>query len=342
MKTVVITGGAGFLGSHIADRYLTEEWRVIVLDNLLTGQIVNLAGHQSNPSLQFIEHDVTEPFLDRVEAVCVSSPELLLHFASPASPVEYGRFPIETMRVNSLGTQNAADAARIWGARLLYASTSEAYGDPVEHPQTEGYWGNVNPVGVRSCYDESKRYGEALISTYVREHGLDAIIIRIFNTYGPRMGLDDGRVVPNFIKQALLGQPLTVYGDGLQTRSFCYVDDLVEGVIRSALRSDAHGPVNLGNPREERISDFARIICEIAGVPLLVENRPLPPDDPTRRCPDISLARSLLGWEPQVTLERGLALTIQHFEKVIRSSRYEEAPPTQVESAARTHGPSFR
>lgn len=322
MRTVVITGGAGFIGSHLVDRYVSDEWNVVVLDNLLTGHQRNIEGALRKGAVRLVKHDVSESW-DKIvtEVERDGKPELVLHFASPASPIDYGNYPIETLRVNSKGTENAALAALSWGARFLYASTSESYGDPKEHPQVESYWGNVNPVGVRSCYDESKRYGEAMVSTLLRTHALDGRIIRIFNTYGPRMALNDGRVVPNFVKQALSGQPLTVYGTGSQTRSFCYVSDLVEGIFRCASSERARGlVVNLGNPREERIDSFASIIASLVGVPLHVEHKPLPPDDPARRCPDIALARQLLDWSPVVALEDGLRQTILYFKALLPST----------------------
>jgi dTDP-glucose 4,6-dehydratase len=320
MKTVLITGGAGFLGSHLVDWYLGHGETVVAVDNFMTSSRRNLSHLAENDKFAVVEHDVTLDFsrvLPSIERF--GRPKIVLHFASPASPVDYGRYPIETMRANSIGTERALLAAKEWRASFLYASTSESYGDPTVHPQTESYWGNVNPTGERSCYDESKRYGEALVSTFARS-GSDVRIIRIFNTYGPRMALDDGRVVPNFIKQALLGQPLTVYGDGSQTRSFCYVSDLVEGIARCAASPKTRGLVtNLGSPREERISEFARIVAGIVGVPFRCEYRPLPADDPMQRCPDITRARTLLDWEPIVELENGLRQTIDDFSARIHN-----------------------
>lgn len=317
---VLISGAAGFIGSHLVDRYLADGHDVIGVDNLLTGRLENLGGAERSERFQFVNADVSmdlssvNDLLQREGAA-----DLVLHFASPASPVDYGNYPIETLRVNSHGTEAMAELAMSHNARFLYASTSESYGDPLEHPQREGYWGNVNPVGVRSCYDESKRYGEAFVSTLIRTQGLNGRIIRIFNTYGPRMQINDGRVVPNFVRQALSGDDLTIYGDGSQTRSFCYVDDLVEGIVRCAASPQTRGlVVNLGNPEEHAILEFADIVCRIAGVPLKMKPMPLPPDDPSRRCPDISRATEVLGWTPVVSLEEGLQRTIQFFSRVLQ------------------------
>lgn len=304
----VVSGAAGFIGSHLCDRLIAEGHEVVGLDNLLTGSrrnVEHLAGH---PRFRFLERDVTQPVALEGEV------DGVLHLASPASPRDYLDHPIETLDVGSLGTRNLLELARRHGARFLLASTSECYGDPLEHPQSETYWGNVNPVGPRSCYDESKRFAEALTMAYHRVYGLRTNIARIFNTYGPRMQLDDGRVVPAFIEQALKGGPLIVYGDGSQTRSFCYISDMVEGLYR-LMFSDERYPVNLGNPQEMTIRDFARYICRVAGIAERIEYAPLPEDDPKRRRPDIAKARRVLGWEPQVPLEEGLRLTLEYFRK---------------------------
>lgn len=310
---VVITGGAGFVGSHLADRYVRDGHDVLVLDNLCTGSLENLEDARASAHFSFLQADASAP-------LTVDGPvDLVLHFASPASPVHYERLALETLAVNSAGTGYACDLAERSGARLVYASTSEVYGDPLVHPQPETYWGNVNPVGERACYDEAKRFGEALITTRLRRSALDARIVRIFNTYGPRMAANDGRAVPNFIEQAFAGLPLTVYGDGNQTRSFTFVDDLVDGIVRLAAHDGARGSiVNLGNPEETTIAAAAGVIAEIAGVPLHVEHRPLPPDDPTRRKPDITIARALLGWEPVVPLREGLTRTLAWWRRARR------------------------
>jgi dTDP-glucose 4,6-dehydratase len=321
---VLITGAAGFVGSHLVDAYLNHGDRVLAIDNFITGEAENLAQARRSSNLQFLEMDVTRfDEIPRNEVVATFGvPELILHFASPASPIDYANRPLETMRVNSLGTERCCEAALQWNARLLLASTSECYGDPLVHPQPESYWGNVNPVGPRSCYDESKRYGEALVSAFIRVHDIDARIIRIFNTYGPRMRLDDGRVVPNFVGQALRGEPLTIYGTGAQTRSFCYVSDLIEGIYACAASDRTRGlVVNLGNPQERTIREFAEAVSRIAHVELrLDETTPLPVDDPTRRCPDITLAKTLLGWSPQVNLDAGLRETIQDFSRRLQGA----------------------
>lgn len=313
---VLITGAAGFIGSHLLDRYLMDGATVIGVDNVITGNETNLARARDSGRFTFIHADVAAPWdgligeIERRGAV----PNLILHFASPASPIDYFSFPVATMMANSAGTHRCLEAAQQWNCRLLYASTSESYGDPLVHPQREDYWGNVNPVGPRACYDESKRFGEALTMAYVRSAGTDARIIRIFNTYGPRMRPNDGRVVSTFIMQALQGKPLTIYGDGSQTRSFCYVDDLVEGIVRCAASDATRGRVvNLGNPEEYTIAQLARTVSEIVGVPLHVENLSSREDDPTRRKPDIGVARELLGWEPQISCADGLGRTIDYF-----------------------------
>jgi dTDP-glucose 4,6-dehydratase len=302
----LVSGSAGFIGSHLCDRLLSEDHSVLALDNLITGHRRNLAHLTSNPKFAFVEHDVCQPVL-------FPGPfDAVLHLASLASPVDYLKHPIETLESGSTATRNLLEIARRDNARFLLSSTSECYGDPAVHPQVETYWGNVNPVGPRSCYDESKRFAEAMTMAYHRTYRVRTTIARIFNTYGPRMALNDGRVVPGFIGQALRGEPLTVFGDGLQTRSFCYVSDLVEGLYR-LLFSEERYPVNLGNPVEWRILDFAVLIQRIIGSAQPVRHLPLPDDDPRRRRPDISKARSLLGWEPKVGLDEGLRLTIDYF-----------------------------
>jgi nucleoside-diphosphate-sugar epimerase len=302
---IVITGGAGFVGSHLVDRYLQDGHEVVAIDNLCTGSLQNLTGASTSPRFTLLRADASA-------ALPVNGAvDLVLHFASPASPVSYARLALETLAINSLGTAHACDLAERAGARLVFASTSEVYGDPTVHPQPESYWGNVNPIGERACYDEAKRFGEALITTRVRLGRLDARIVRIFNTYGPRMAEDDGRAVPNFIAQALAGRPLTVNGDGNQTRSFTYVDDLVEGVVQLAAHDGARGAiVNIGNPEETTIAAFAAVVAAAAGVPLHMQHRPLPADDPSRRKPDIARARALLGWEPATPLREGIARTL--------------------------------
>jgi dTDP-glucose 4,6-dehydratase len=303
-----VAGAAGFIGSHLCDRLLEEGHTVVGVDNFLTGAEQNLAHLAGRPRFRFVAHDITQP-------LSIDGPlDAVLNMASPASPKDYLRHPIETLNVGSAGTRHTLDLARAKEARYLLASTSECYGDPLAHPQVETYWGNVNPVGPRSCYDESKRFAEALTMAYHRTHGLRTSIARIFNTYGPRMKLDDGRVVPAFIHQALRGEPLTIFGDGSQTRSFCYVSDLVEGLYR-LLQSAEPYPVNLGNPDEMTVREFAERIRRMTGSSSPIVNRPLPEDDPRQRCPDISKARRLLGWEPRVPLEEGLRLTIDHFRR---------------------------
>ena len=302
----VVTGGAGFLGSHLCDRLLAEGHRVIALDNLLTGSTDNIAHLAGNARFTFIQHNVTE-------FIYLAGPvHFVFHFASPASPIDYLELPIQTLKVGSLGTHNALGLAKVKGATFLLASTSEVYGDPLQHPQTEDYWGNVNPIGPRGVYDEAKRFAEALTMAYHRYHQVDTKIARIFNTYGPRMRLRDGRVVPAFIGQALSGEPLTVFGDGSQTRSFCYVSDLIDGLFRLS-QSQCHEPVNIGNPTEFTILQFAQLILKILGSSSTVTHQPLPVDDPKQRRPNIGRARQLLGWEPQVNLEAGLRQTIEYF-----------------------------
>jgi dTDP-glucose 4,6-dehydratase len=303
---IVITGGAGFIGSHLAERALAEGHEVHVVDNLITGSLDNVRHLASDPRFTFVRHDVTRPF-------DVEGPvDGIFHFASPASPEDYLRHPIPTLKVGSLGTHNVLGLAKAKGAPVVVASTSEVYGDPKVHPQTEDYWGNVNPVGPRSCYDEAKRFSEALTMAYHNMHHVRTRIVRIFNTYGPRMRLADGRVLPNFLCQALRGEPLTIYGDGSQTRSFCYVDDLVEGVWR-LLRVEEPHPVNIGNPDEMTIREFAERILAATGSKSGMVVKPLPADDPRKRRPDITRARTLLGWSPKVTLEAGLEKTVRDF-----------------------------
>ena len=306
MARIVVTGGAGFIGSHLCERFLAEGHEVICIDNLVTGNADNIAHLFADARFSFIPQDVTTYLHVKGEL------DAILHFASPASPTDYLELPIQTLKVGSLGTHKALGLAREKGARLLLASTSEVYGDPLVHPQTEDYWGNVNPIGPRGVYDEAKRFAEALVMAYQRSHGLETRIGRIFNTYGPRMRLRDGRVVPNFISQALRGEDLTVYGDGSQTRSFCFVTDLVEGICR-LLRSNYDGPVNLGNPQEMSVLDFAKLIIALTGSRSQIAFRPLPADDPQVRQPDIRLARRVLEWQPQVPLETGLRQTIAYF-----------------------------
>ena len=302
----VVTGGAGFLGSHLCDRLLKEGWEVLAIDNLITGSEKNIAHLADNAKFKFEKADVSEALRVAGEVAYV------LHFASPASPPDYLKHPIATMKVGSLGTLNALDLALAKKAKFFLASTSECYGDPEISPQHENYWGNVNPVGPRSVYDESKRFAEALTMAYHTHHGLDTHIIRIFNTYGPRMRLNDGRALPNFVFQALSGKPLTIYGDGKQTRSFCYVDDLIEGIYR-LMNADEHFPVNIGNPLEMTILEFAeRVRAHYKPTPEIVFE-PLPQDDPKRRRPDIAKAKRILGWEPKVGLEEGLKNTLQYF-----------------------------
>ena len=306
MARIVVTGGAGFIGSHLCERFLAEGHEVICVDNLVTGRADNIAHLFADARFSFIPQDVTTYLYVKGEL------DAILHFASPASPTDYLELPIQTLKVGSLGTHKALGLAKEKSARLLLASTSEVYGDPLVHPQTEDYWGNVNPIGPRGVYDEAKRFAEALVMAYQRSHGLETRIGRIFNTYGPRMRLRDGRVVPNFISQALRGEDLTVYGDGSQTRSFCFVADLVEGICR-LLRSDYDGPVNLGNPQEMSVLDFAKLIISLTGSRSRIAFRPLPADDPQVRQPDIRLARRVLEWQPQVPLETGLGQTIAYF-----------------------------
>lgn len=322
---VLITGAAGFLGSHLADRFLADGYHVIGMDNLITGSLDNIAHLEDEPRFEFVRHDVTE-FIDVKGEL-----DGVLHFASPASPVDYLELPIQTLKVGSLGTHNALGLSLAKGARFLLASTSEVYGDPLVHPQPESYWGNVNPIGPRGVYDEAKRFAEAMTSAYNRFHGVDTRIVRIFNTYGPRMRPGDGRVVSNFIVQALLGQGLTVYGDGSQSRSFCYVSDEVEGIFR-LFHSDGHAPVNIGNPDEYTIGQLAERIQALVDPEAGVTYLPLPTDDPKVRKPDITRARSILGWEPLVSLDEGLANTIAYFRSLHEQNAL-RPPPVITEAA---------
>jgi len=313
MPLSVVTGGAGFLGSHLTDRLLKEGHQVLAIDNLITGNERNLAHLNGNRAFRFLRHDVTQ-FIAVEGAV-----DYVFHFASPASPIDYLELPIQTLKVGSLGTHNALGLAKAKGAKFLLASTSECYGDPLVHPQKEDYWGNVNPIGPRGVYDEAKRFAEAMTMAYHRYHHVDTRIVRIFNTYGPRMRLRDGRVVPAFIGQALQGESLTVFGDGSQTRSFCYVSDLIEGIYRLS-QSDFHEPVNIGNPLELTIVEFAERIRRLTGTKSEIIYKPLPVDDPKQRQPDIHRAKKLLGWEPKMALEDGLRETIRWFQANLDSA----------------------
>ena len=311
MKKVLITGGAGFLGSHLCDRFLKEGFHVIAMDNLITGNLANIEHLFHLKEFEFYHHDVSK---------FVHVPgdlDYILHFASPASPIDYLKLPIQTLKVGSLGTHNLLGLAKAKNARFLIASTSEVYGDPLVHPQNEEYWGNVNPIGPRGVYDEAKRFQEAKTMAYHTYHGLETRIVRIFNTYGPRMRLDDGRVLPAFIGQALRGEDLTAFGDGTQTRSFCYVSDLVDGIYRLLL-SDYPFPVNIGNPGEITINQFAEEIIALTGAKTKVIYKPLPKDDPKQRQPDITKAREILQWEPKVSRSEGLKLTLEYFQKVVQ------------------------
>lgn len=310
MEHVLVTGGAGFLGSHLCDLLLNKGHRVTAMDNLLTGNIANIAHHVDNPNFRFVKYDVTNYLYlnNHVDAI--------FHFASPASPIDYAQFPIQTLKVGSLGTHKTLGLAVAHKATYLLASTSEVYGDPLVHPQKEDYWGNVNPIGPRGVYDEAKRFAEALTMAYHNSHGVDTRIVRIFNTFGPRMRLHDGRVVPTLIYQALKGEPLTVFGDGSQTRSFCYVADEVEGIYR-LYRSGHNEPVNIGNPGEMTVLEFTYLVKRLTDSPSEIVFRPLPVDDPTKRQPDITKAKQLLDWEPKVTLEDGLKETIAYIKSQI-------------------------
>jgi dTDP-glucose 4,6-dehydratase len=303
---IVITGGAGFIGSHLSDRCLAEGHEVVAVDNFLTGAPDNLA-HIESPAFSFKRQNISD-------GIFIEGPvDFILHFASPASPVDYLELPIQTLKVGALGTHNALGLAKAKGAGLLLASTSEVYGDPHVHPQPEEYWGNVNSIGPRSCYDEAKRFAEAMVMAYHRQHGLDTKIVRIFNTYGPRMRLRDGRIVPNFMRQALQGEPMTVYGDGSQTRSFCFATDLVDGIYK-LMMSDEHLPTNIGNPTEFTVLQFAELVKKLANSNSSIEFQPLPQDDPKQRKPDIAKAQRVLGWAPKVEIEEGLKETLTFFQ----------------------------
>ena len=316
-KRVLITGGSGFLGSHLCDRYLDEGYHVVCMDNLLTGSKDNIAHLFGNENFEFIKHDVTNFIYLKGDL------DLILHFASPASPIDYLEMPIQTLKVGSLGTHKALGLAKAKSARFLLASTSEVYGDPTVHPQKETYWGNVNPIGVRGVYDEAKRFAEAMTMAYHRYHGIETRIARIFNTYGSRMRLRDGRALPTFMRQALNNEPITVFGDGSQTRSFTYVDDLVEGIFRLS-ESDLIEPVNIGNPEEITISDFAKEVIELTGSKSEIIFKPLPKDDPQTRQPDITKAKEKLGWEPRFSRSEGLKLTLGYFRKEVEKTNGNE------------------
>ena len=317
MKRVLITGGAGFLGSHLCDRFIKEGHYVIAMDNLITGDLRNIEHLFKHPNFEFYHHDVSK-FIHVPGEI-----DYILHFASPASPIDYLKIPIQTLKVGSLGIHNCLGLARVKKARVIIASTSEVYGDPLVHPQTEEYWGHVNPVGPRGVYDEAKRFQEAMTMAYHTYHGVETRIVRIFNTYGPRMRLNDGRVLPAFIGQALRGEDLTIFGDGTQTRSFCYVDDLVEGIYRLLL-SDYAYPVNIGNPSEITMNEFAEEIIKLTGTDQKIVHRPLPKDDPKQRQPDITKAREILGWEPKINRAEGLKITYEYFKSLPRERLFDE------------------
>ncbi len=325
MPVSVVTGGAGFLGSHLVDRLLAEGHEVVCLDNLITGSESNVSHVRDNPAFRFVRQDVTEPI------AVAGAVDYVFHFASPASPIDYLELPIQTLKVGALGTHKTLGLARAKQAAFLLASTSEVYGDPLIHPQPEEYWGNVNPVGPRGVYDEAKRFAEAMAMAYRRAHGIDAKIVRIFNTYGPRMRPRDGRAIPAFVSQALRNEPITVFGDGSQTRSFCYVSDLIEGIFRLATGSES-GPMNIGNPNEMTVLDLARKVIELTGSRSQVVFRDLPIDDPKVRQPDISLARRTLKWEPQVGVDEGLPVAIEYFRTALAASPFFStgSPPVSV------------
>ena len=311
LKRALVTGGAGFLGSHLCDVLLGDGYTVVAVDNLITGRLANIAHLRSDSRFEFRELDICAPF-------DCGPVDYLFHFACPASPVDYMTHGIATLRVGSAGTFNALEVARKYNAKYMISSTSECYGDPLEHPQSESYWGNVNPIGPRSVYDEAKRFSEATTMAYHRYHKVDTRILRIFHTYGPRMQLNDGRVIPNFMKQALRNEPLTVFGEGLQTRSFCYVSDEIDGILRLS-RSDEHFPVNIGNPIEFTILECARQVIAITHSKSEIRYEPLPQDDPKQRQPDITKARTLLGWEPKIGLQQGLQMSLDYFREAVRS-----------------------
>ena len=308
---VLVTGGAGFVGSHLCDALLAQGHSVLCVDNLLTGNMRNIEHLRQEPRFEFRDHDVGQPF-------DFGKVEYIFHFASPASPVDYLDHPIETLQAGSLGTMNCLELAKKHGAKFFLASTSECYGDPLEHPQKETYWGNVNPIGPRSVYDEAKRFAEATTMAYRRRHEVDTHIVRIFNTYGPRLQLNDGRVISNFMKQALRGEDLTIYGEGSQTRSFCYVSDEIAGILALAA-SDEHEPTNIGNPDEFTILKCAQVILEVTGSRSNIRYEPLPQDDPKQRCPDISKAKRLFGWEPKIDLRTGLKMSLEYFKKALEA-----------------------
>ena len=312
-RRALVTGGAGFVGSHLCDALLADGYSVVVADNLLTGRLSNLEHLRTDARLEFVQQDVSEPF-------DCGAVDYVFHFASPASPVDYSAHGIPTLKVGSLGTFHSLDVARKYGAGFLLASTSECYGDPLEHPQKETYWGHVNPIGPRSVYDEAKRFAEAVTMAYLRYHQVNTHIVRIFNTYGPRMQINDGRVIPNFMRQAMRGEGLTIYGDGSQTRSFCYVSDEVEGILRLS-RSDEHTPVNIGNPNEFTILECAQEVLAVTGSKSRLSHEPLPQDDPKQRRPDISKAKQLLGWEPKINLKTGLKMSLDYFRQAVAADK---------------------
>lgn len=322
MKRILVTGGAGFLGSHLCDRFIKEGYNVIAMDNLITGDMKNIEHLMPLENFEFYHHDVSKYIHIPGEL------DYILHFASPASPIDYLKIPIPTLKVGSLGTHNCLGLALAKGARMLIASTSEVYGDPMVHPQNEDYWGNVNPVGPRGVYDEAKRFQEAMTMAYHTFHGVETRIVRIFNTYGPRMRLNDGRALPAFVGQALRGEDITIFGDGSQTRSFCYVDDLIEGIYR-LLMSDYAQPVNIGNPDEISILDFAKEIIELTGTDQKIVFHNLPKDDPKQRKPDITRAKEILGWEPKVNRKEGLKITYDYFKNLPESDLYKYAYPKE-------------